>query len=138
MEETTEYRPELELNEAGVPTALSLATGIYKVLDRRNASDLKLLHVGEDNSLTDYLVICNATSSTHLRALADEVEYRLGLCDVNVNNRDGKGDGNSWIVLDFITVMVHVFTPDARKLYNLERLYPDAEAVEVVIEENND
>lgn len=138
MEENKEYVPVLELGEDNNPTALSLASGIYRVLDRRNADDLKLLHVGAQIDLTDYFVICSAKSSTHLRALADEVEYRIGLAGEKPMSREGRGDGNTWVVLDYGNVMLHVFTPDARKFYNLDRLYPDAEEIKVEPEAENE
>lgn len=134
MEEMKEYVPTVEKNEKGVPTALSLATAVYHVLDRRKGENLTVEFVGDQIDLTDYFVICTASSTTHVRALADEVEYRLGLAGIKVDNREGKGDGNNWIVLDFINVMVHIFTPDARKQYNLEKLYPDAQKVEIAPE----
>ena len=131
MEENKEYRPTLALNEKGVPAALDLAAAIYHVLDRHKADNITVEFVGDQINLTDYFVICSAKSNTHVRALADEVDYRLGLAGVKVDNREGKGDGNSWIVLDYINVMVHIFTPEARQQYNLEKLYPDAKKVEI-------
>ena len=62
-------------------------------------------------------------------ALADEVEYRLSLSGVKPDNREGRGGGNSWIVLDYGSVMVHIFTGEARRFYELDRLFPDAEKI---------
>ena len=121
-----EYRPALALCEDGTVEPGSLAEGIREVLDRRNAGDPAVLRLEGRTDLCEYLVIATATSATHLRALADEVEYRLGLCGVKALSRDGKGDGQKWIVLDYGFVMVHIFTSDERERYSLERLFPNA------------
>jgi len=131
MEESKEYRPAVEFDADGTPVPRSLGEALWHVLDRRNAAHLSLLYLGEDTGLTDYLVICSARSTTHVRALADEAEYRLTLAGVKADIREGKGDGNSWIVIDYGTVMLHVFTEEARQFYNLDRLFPDAERIEV-------
>ena len=129
--ESAEYRPQIEFESEGVPSALSLAKAAYRVLDRRNGKDLAVLGVSGKINYTDYMVLCSAMSTTHVRSLADEVEYRLGLCGVKPDNREGKGDGNSWIVIDYGAVMVHVFTEEARGFYNLDRLFSDAENIAV-------
>ncbi|MCQ2426840.1 MAG: ribosome silencing factor [Clostridia bacterium] len=131
MEESKEYRPKVEFDEEGKAVPRSLGEAIWHVLDRRNAARLSLMYLGENSSLSDYFVICSARSSTHVRALADEAEYRLSLAGVKPDNREGKGDGNSWIVIDYGNVMLHVFSEEARQFYNLDRLYPDAEIIEV-------
>ena len=130
--DNTEYRPNVELDESGIALPLSLASGIYNVLDRRKGKKLWVHSVSEKINYTDYIVLCTASSSTHVRSLADEVEYRLGLCGIKPDNREGKGDGNSWMVVDYGNVMVHIFTGEAREFYNLDRLFEDAEKVEVV------
>lgn len=121
-----EYRPALALCEDGTAEPESLAAGIREVLERRNAGDPALLRLDGRTDLCEYLVIATAMSATHLRALADEVEYRIGLCGVKALSRDGKGDGQKWIVLDYGPVMVHIFTSDERERYSLERLFPNA------------
>ena len=138
MEETKEYRPSVEFGPDGRPVPRSLAEAAYHVLDRRNAEELTILYLGEDSGLTDYFVICSARSVTHGRALADEAEYRLSLAGVSPDNREGKGDGNSWIVIDYGNVMIHVLTDEARRFYNLERLWTDAERVTAAPEKPDD
>ncbi|MBQ2513265.1 MAG: ribosome silencing factor [Clostridia bacterium] len=124
-----EYRPAVAFGEDGVADARSLALAAGEVLDRRNGKDISVLFVGSKINLTDYFVICSGGSETHVRALADEVEYRLSLSGVKPDNREGRGDGNSWIVLDYGSVMVHIFTGEARRFYELDRLFPDAEKI---------
>ena len=129
--ENNEYRPAITVDGEGIAEPLSLAAGIYNILDRRKAGRLSVLNVSEKINYTDYIVLCTASSTTHVRSLADEIEYRLGLCGIRPDNREGKGDGNSWIVVDLGNVMVHIFTAEARDFYNLDRLFSDAEKVEI-------
>lgn len=126
-----EYRPVIELNENGTPDPLSLAVGAYRVLEHRNGLDLAVLHVGEKIDMADYFVLATAQSATHVRALTDEVEYRLGLCGIKADRCEGRGSDNSWIVVDYGNVVVHVFSREARKFYSLDKLFSDAAAVAV-------
>ena len=99
-----------------------IARYTVSVLDSKKARDIRMLHTEQQTIIADYFVICNGTSRTQVRTLADEVEYKLSLCGIAVLHREG--DGNSgWILLDFGGVIVHVFSRDARNFYNLEKLY---------------
>ena len=92
-------------------------------LFRKKGINIRLFHVEETTVMADYYVICTARASTHAHALTDEVDYRLGLCGVNTLRTEGR-DGGEWLLVDLGTVLVHVFTRDAREYYNLERLLP--------------
>lgn len=122
-----EMKLELEFDESGVAVPASLAKAVCAVLDNRNGIDIAAIKVGDKIDMADYFVLCTAKSTTHVRALADEVEYRLGLCGVKPDRSEGRGEGNSWMVIDYGNVLVHVFSRDARAFYNLDRLYSDAE-----------
>lgn len=92
------------------------------VLDSKKARNIRLLHTEKQTILADYFVICSGTSSTQIRSLADEVEYKLSLCGITPNHTEGKGNGG-WVLIDYGCVLVHVFSRDAREFYNLEKLY---------------
>ena len=109
--------------------AEELAKKIASVLDSKKAVNIKLLKLTDETILTDYFVIANGTSTTHVKNLAGEVEFKLGQEGVKPAHAEGMA-GNAWILLDYTTVIVHVFTKEARDFYNLERLWADAEAVE--------
>ncbi len=111
-------------------TSAELAEAIVRVLAEHKTHDLSLLRVEEKTVLTDYFVICSGNSSTQVRALAAEVEYKMSLCNVKAWNMDGYSEG-SWIVVDFGSVMVHIFCRDARNFYKLEKLWADAEAIDI-------
>ncbi len=107
-----------------------LAVKIAAVLDRKKAMNLKILNIQELTTLGDYFVICNGTSSTHIKALADEVEFQMKQEGVLPNHSEGYASA-SWILLDYGSVIVHVFTPDAKDFYSLERLWSDAPEVAI-------
>ena len=110
--------------------SLELAEKIIKILDMRKGSDIKLLHVTEKTVLADYFIICGGNSTTQVKGLCDEVEYKLGLEGVSPAHVEGH-DSASWVLLDYSSVIVNIFTPDARGFYNLEKLWCEAENVDI-------
>ena len=118
--------------------ANEIALKVTKALDEKKGMDIKLLKIDKVSSLADYFLICTGTSNTHVRTLCDYAEYVMEECGEPMLGREGHR-GNSWELLDFGTIVVHVFTEEARQFYALERLWADAEVVDlsgVVIEEN--
>ena len=109
---------------------LEIAKELVLVLDMKKARGIKLLHVTEKTIIADYFLICQGTSNTQLKALCGEAEYKLGLCGVAPLRIDGYGEG-SWIVMDFGSVMVHIMSRDDRDFYKLEKLWGDAEVVDI-------
>lgn len=99
-------------------------------LDNKKGLDVKLLEVTEITVLADFFVIATATSSTHLQALTDELEFKLKENGVMPHHIEGHKAGG-WILLDYGSVIVHVFTQEAREFYALERLWNDATVVEI-------
>ena len=76
--------------------------------------------------MADYFVIATGTSNTHTKALADEVEFRLSQAGIEPDHIEGR-NGNTWILLDYDNVIVHVFQDKTRDFYDLERLWKDGE-----------
>ena len=103
-----------------------LALKCAKILSDKIAQDLSVIYVSEVTSLADYFVIATGSSSTHVKALADEVEFKLKQEEILPDHIEGHGT-NSWIVLDYSSVVVHVFSEEARDFYDLERLWQDGE-----------
>ena len=99
-----------------------------KALEDKKAKDVKILRTAEQTVIADYFVICNGTSSTHVKALVDEVDKQLSLAGEPPVRREGLRS-DIWVQMDFGCVLVHVFTDEARKFYNLERLWSDSEEV---------
>lgn len=106
-----------------------IATIAAKALEEKKAKDVKVLKTEEQTILADYFVICNGTSSTHIKALVDEVDKQLSEAGEPPIRREGLRS-DIWVLMDFGSVIVHVFTDDARKFYNLERLWSDSEEVD--------
>ena len=94
-------------------------------LSSKKAVDIKVLKIEKLTIVGDYFVICNGTSVTQIKALADEVEFQLEQAGTRVLHREGYGSG-SWVLLDYGTLIVHIFHPNSREFYNLEKLWADA------------
>ena len=107
-----------------------IAVAVTKALDEKKGVGIKLLKIDKVSSLADYFLICTGTSSTHVKTLCDYAEYTLENLGEKLLGREGHR-GNSWELLDFGSVVVHVFTDEARKFYDLERLWADAEVVDL-------
>ena len=119
-------------------SAKEVALQVTKALDEKKGIDIKLLRIDEVSSLADYFVICTGSVNTHVKTLCDYAEYTMEQLGEPMLGREGHR-GNSWELLDFGSVVVHVFTDEARKFYDLERLWADAEVVDlkdIIIEEN--
>ena len=114
-----------------------IAYEVTKALDAKKGMDIKLLKIDRVSSLADYFLICTGTSNTHVKTLCDYAEYTLEQLGEKMLGREGHR-GNTWELLDYGTLVIHVFTDEARKFYDLERLWADAEAIdlsEVIIPE---
>lgn len=101
-----------------------------KALDSKKAEKIKALKVGDLTILANYFVIASASSGTHVKALADEVEYQLGLKGVHPKSVEGIQSSN-WIVLDYVDIIVHVFLDETRDFYQLEHLWADGTEVDI-------
>lgn len=110
-------------------TPKELAMEIVKVLDEKKALDIKVIEVNELTIIADYFVIASGTSSTHTKSLAEEVDFQLGQRGVNPVSQEGRATG--WILMDYSSVIVHVFQKDMREYYNLEHLWSDAAVVDL-------
>lgn len=104
---------------------MALARAIEEILDNKKGMNIKLLYTDDLTGIADYFVVCTATSNTHVKALAGEVEYQLERRGVHTYHMDGRDNG-SWVVLDYSSVIVHIFNREAREFYNLEKLYDHA------------
>ena len=111
-------------------TAKEVAYEVTKALDAKKGMDIKLLKIDKVSSLADYFLICTGTSNTHVKTLCDYAEYTLEQLGENMLGREGHR-GNSWELLDYGSLVVHVFTEEARQFYSLERLWADAEQVDI-------
>ncbi len=112
--------------ELAVKQAAEIAKIAADALDGKKGLDVTVLSVGKQTVLADYFVIATGTSSTHVKALADEAEFKLKEAGYECGHVEGHGD---WKLLDYHSVIIHVFTKDAREFYKLEKLWTDAEVI---------
>ena len=108
----------------------TIAYQVTKALDEKKGMDIKLLKIDRVSSLADYFLICTGTSNTHVRTLCDYAEYTLEQLGETMLGREGHR-GNSWELLDYGTIVIHVFTEEARAFYDLERLWADAQKIDL-------
>ena len=111
-------------------SAKEVAYAVTKALDEKKGMNIKLLKIDKISSLADYFLICTGTSNTHVKTLCDHAEYTLEQLGEPMLGREGHR-GNTWELLDYGSLVVHVFTEDAREFYSLERLWADAEQVDI-------
>ena len=119
-------------------TPKEIAYAVTKALDEKKGMDIKLLKIDKVSSLADYFLICTGTSNTHVKTLCDYAEYTLEQLGEPMLGREGHR-GNAWELLDYGTIVIHVFTEEAREFYSLERQWADAEQIDltgIIIEGN--
>ena len=110
-------------------TSLEKAKSIAKILDKKKAIDIIGIETKELTVMSDYFIIASGTSNTHVRALADEVDDEMKKLGVEVDHIEGRATG--WILLDYNDVLVHIFQPESRQYYNIERLWNDAARIDL-------
>ena len=101
-----------------------------KILDNKKAEDIRVIEIGDLTIIADYFIIANGISTTHTKALADELEYQLKEKGVEPRQIQGN-NGGGWIVLDYSDIVVHIFFKETREFYNLERLWSDGKEIDV-------
>ncbi|MBQ8935028.1 MAG: ribosome silencing factor [Oscillospiraceae bacterium] len=107
-----------------------LAEEIVKALDSKRAKEIEVLKVGDITILADYFILCTATSTTQIRTLADLCEETVEKLGEELHHREGERE-SGWVLLDFSTVVVHIFLPEQREFYGLDRLWRDGELVDI-------
>lgn len=117
--------------------AKELAFAAAKALNSKKGRDIRVLHIEDLTVVTDYIVIGGGGSATQVKALAEEVEFQLQQQGVKALRTEGYPAKN-WILLDYGAVIVHVFNPEAREYYDLERLWADGTPQELPLAQWNE
>ncbi|MHB0867693.1 MAG: ribosome silencing factor [Thermoleophilia bacterium] len=107
-----------------------LAREIAMSAAAKKAEDIVILDMRELCSYTDFFVICTGRSTRQTKAVADEIRYQLKQAGTLALRVEGEQHGD-WVLMDYLSVIVHVFTPDARDFYRLEVLWKEAPRTEV-------
>ena len=123
--------PERETRQAGdaLPPSRDVAIAAARAASAKQAEDIVILDVSEIIVITDHFVICTAGSHRQIRTVIDAVEEALRGLGVKPVRREGESEAGWWL-LDYVDVVVHVFGPEEREYYDLERLWSDAPRVE--------
>ncbi|MDR1701763.1 MAG: ribosome silencing factor [Sporomusaceae bacterium] len=108
---------------------LALAKDIANAADDKKARDIVILDIASISPVTDYFIICSASSDTQTKAIADNIEEKLAEKDILPLHKEGYREGH-WVLLDYGDAIVHIFLEEERQFYNLEKLWSDAKPVE--------
>lgn len=102
--------------------SLAVAKTIVQILDAKKARDIRLYHVEAQTVVADYYIVCDGNVRNQLHAMAGELEEKLAEAGVTPGHIDGR-DSDSWILLDYGSVLVHLMLRDTREFYHIEKLW---------------
>jgi ribosome-associated protein len=111
-------------------TPKNIARAVGRLALDKNGLDIKILDLRKFSDVADYFVICSGSVDIHVKAIADNIVDKLKEKGVKVWHKEGYQALN-WVLLDYISVVVHIFRPETRGRYALEKLWGDA-PVEVI------
>ena len=107
-------------------TAKELALMAARALSDKKGREIQVLEIGELTTLADYFVIATAANNRQVEAIVDEIEEKVSeACGEHPFSIEGR-EQKTWMLMDYGSVVVHVFTPEARDFYRLEKLWGDA------------
>jgi len=117
------------------PDSQEMVEIITEALLSRKGKDITLLDVSELTTLTDYFVVCHGTSDVQIKALADAVEEDMREKTGEKAWKKEGLQGRSWVILDFVNIVVHILSKEKRDFYGIERMWNDAKITHI---ENED
>lgn len=107
-----------------------IAKNAFLYLDEKKAIDIKIIDISKISVIADYFIICGGSNSRQVKALAENVEEKLGKAGVIPKSTEGYQNAN-WILLDYQDVIIHIFNQEERLFYDLERIWSDGSFVQV-------
>ena len=107
-----------------------IAKNAFLYLDEKKAIDIKIIDISKISVIADYFIICGASNSRQVKAIAENVEEKLGKAGVIPESTEGYQNAN-WILLDYQDVIIHIFNQEQRLFYDLERIWSDGNFVQV-------
>ena len=119
------FRRTVNHKNEGMKKLLSSKALVEKItgfLEEKKAIDIEVINIQEVTILADYFVICNGTSTTHIKAIADELEFKMAEAGYKYLHKEGYNSAR-WILMDYGDIVVHIFHEEDRSFYNLERLW---------------
>lgn len=104
---------------------------VIKALENKKGVDIRAIDISNISTVADCFIMCTGTSTTHVKALADEVDFQLGEEGKEIgSHKEGYGTG-TWVLIDYKDVIVHIFCGESREFYNLEHLWSDGEEIDI-------
>jgi len=103
---------------------LYLKTTIEQILNDNKAIDVSSIDLKDKSSVADYMIVASGTSSRHLQALSEMILEKLKKEGISNCRLEGK-DSNEWKLIDGIDIIIHIFNPEKRKFYNLEKMWSE-------------
>ena len=103
---------------------LYLKTTIEQILNDNKAIDVSSIDLKDKSSIADYMIVASGTSSRHLQALAEMTIEKFKKEEIHNCHLEGR-DSNEWKLIDGIDIIVHIFNPEKRKFYNLEKMWSE-------------
>lgn len=110
---------------------------VVSTIQDKKGFDIIILDVSQVASFADYFILCTGSSTKHTQAIANEIEKKLGESGIYPHHSEGYSDGE-WILFDYSDLIIHIFTPEYRSFYDLERLWHDAESIKIPAETQTD
>jgi ribosome-associated protein len=107
-----------------------LADRVTDLIFNKKGYDVKILDLRNLTTIADYFVICTADSDTQVKAIADEIDKSLRDEGTRLWHKEGY-QALTWVLLDYVDVVVHIFKKEAREYYNIEKLWGDAPAFDI-------
>lgn len=112
-----------------MPSAREMARIAYDALDEKLGKDIRIIKIDEISVIADYLIIANGMNNPQIMALQENVEEKLGEQGVPVKRIEGNRN-STWILMDYGDIIVHIFSPEDRLFYDLERIWRDGLSVD--------
>lgn len=116
--------------EAVKLTGKEILTTALNILNKRKAEDVIALDIGGVSIISDYFLIASGNSNTQVRSLAEDIEFKLSQLGVEPLHVEGT-QTSTWIILDYGSVLIHVFHRETRQFYNLEHLWADSKELNI-------
>lgn len=102
----------------------------YQALDDKKAFDIKILDIRNISSIADYFIIADGTNKNQVQAMCDNVEESMTKSGFRMKSIEGYSEGG-WILLDYYDIIIHIFSDEARRFYNIERIWSDGAEVSI-------
>ena len=110
--------------------AINMLKTAYKALDDKKAYDIKILDIKKISSVADYMVIADGTNKNQVQAMCDAVTEEMGKAGFLSKSIEGYSEGG-WILLDYYDIIIHIFSDEARRFYDIERIWSDGKYVDI-------